>query len=311
MRTGLIFRLTSGADLPAPLPMGLLLASLLGGTLQAQFAAEVVEHLPGQGASGAFADPTAALGPPTRLSGTPMEPSVVSPFQPAWRPGELVTIGAGGHLVIAFEEPVEDHPGNPFGIDLIIFGNAFFTAADQNVPCTGALYAEGGVISVSSDGNDFITIEDTAADGLYPTLGYQDAHPFGSVAGSEPTDFTRPVDPGLADLVTDGLCWEELLLVYDGSGGGTPIDLAPTGLESIRFVRISVPEDPSYLPEVDAVADVAPGTVPADLDGDGRVDGVDLTMLLSAWNETDSPLDLDGDGTITGKDLVLLLGAWD
>ncbi len=50
--------------------------------------------------------------------------------------------------------------------------------------------------------------------------------------------------------------------------------------------------------------------MPADLNGDGIVDGIDLGMLLGAWNATEGPADLNGDGVVNGIDLGLLLGAW-
>jgi len=48
---------------------------------------------------------------------------------------------------------------------------------------------------------------------------------------------------------------------------------------------------------------------PADLNGDGSVNGADLGQLLGAWG-TPGPGDLDGDGSVTGADLGLLLAAW-
>ena len=49
-----------------------------------------------------------------------------------------------------------------------------------------------------------------------------------------------------------------------------------------------------------------------DVNNDGQVDGVDLTLLLGQWNSSgkDLPGDLDEDGFIDGTDLTLLLGAW-
>jgi hypothetical protein len=48
---------------------------------------------------------------------------------------------------------------------------------------------------------------------------------------------------------------------------------------------------------------------PADLNGDGVVDGADLGLLLGAWGQAGAT-DLNGDGTTDGADLGLLLGAW-
>jgi hypothetical protein len=288
----------------------MLLAIGCASGIHGQHAVEVIDYVPGQGNSGAYANPASALGPPTRLSDSTFDPGVVSPFQPAWQPEHLVTIGAGGRLVLAFEEPVVDDPANPFGIDLLVFGNAFFTTSNLEVPCTQALYEEGGMIEVSLDGTTWFAIENVGADGLYPTLGYLDADAFDEGPGAVESDFTKPVDPGIADLVMAGACWDDLLAYYDGSGGGTPIDLAPTGLPAIRFIRISVEENPMFLPEIDAVADVTPAGSPADFDGNGLVDGSDLSRLLGAWGESTSELDLDGDGVVTGGDLSILLGEW-
>jgi hypothetical protein len=46
-----------------------------------------------------------------------------------------------------------------------------------------------------------------------------------------------------------------------------------------------------------------------DLDGDGRVSGSDLGLLLGMWGGPGAA-DLDGDGTVSGSDLGLLLGGW-
>ncbi|MFO0784240.1 MAG: S8 family serine peptidase [Phycisphaerales bacterium] len=54
---------------------------------------------------------------------------------------------------------------------------------------------------------------------------------------------------------------------------------------------------------------VAPG-LPGDLDGSGRVDGVDLGLLLGAWGPGPSEADLSGDGVVDGTDLGVLLSFW-
>ena len=49
-----------------------------------------------------------------------------------------------------------------------------------------------------------------------------------------------------------------------------------------------------------------------DLDGDGLIDGADLSILLGAWGAIDdrSGPDLDLDGVVDGADLTILLGNW-
>jgi hypothetical protein len=49
---------------------------------------------------------------------------------------------------------------------------------------------------------------------------------------------------------------------------------------------------------------------PADLNGDGVVNGADLGILLAAWGSTGGAADLDGDGVVGGADLGVLLALW-
>jgi hypothetical protein len=50
-------------------------------------------------------------------------------------------------------------------------------------------------------------------------------------------------------------------------------------------------------------------TCPADVNGDGMVDVVDLLELLSSWGGG-GPADINGDGLVDVQDLLLLLSAW-
>jgi len=47
-----------------------------------------------------------------------------------------------------------------------------------------------------------------------------------------------------------------------------------------------------------------------DLNGDGLVDGVDLSMLLDAWGNTGGAADLDASGLVNGADLGIVLLSW-
>jgi len=49
--------------------------------------------------------------------------------------------------------------------------------------------------------------------------------------------------------------------------------------------------------------------VPGDFDGNGTVDGADLSTLLNKWGGPGSA-DIDGSGQVAGPDLASLLGAW-
>lgn len=60
--------------------------------------------------------------------------------------------------------------------------------------------------------------------------------------------------------------------------------------------------------QIDAGCAAAP--CPADLTGDGGVDGADLGRLLGAWGGAQVEADLNADGVVDGADLGLLVLAW-
>ncbi|MCH2133380.1 MAG: hypothetical protein MK116_06490 [Phycisphaerales bacterium] len=276
------------------------------------WADEVISHDPGIGGAPGYDNPATTLGPPEQYSGEGVDPGVVSPFQPAWTPVELVSIGAGGHLVLAFDEPIEDHPDNPFGIDLVIFGNAGFIDGAYPAGVVAGLFgADGGDISLSVDGITWMSVPDCLADHAWPTLAWRDVDPYAVEPGQDAADPLMPMDPALdwADLVGAG--WEDVLSAYGQSAGGVGIDLASVSIDQVRFVRIDVAVDALLTPEIDAIVDIPP-RLAADLDGDGTVGVNDLLLMLEAWGPVDpgDPGDVNEDGTVDVNDLLSLLKEW-
>ncbi len=53
-----------------------------------------------------------------------------------------------------------------------------------------------------------------------------------------------------------------------------------------------------------------PATNPADLNNDGVVNGVDLAILLGAWNSSNPIADINRNGLVDGADLTALLASW-
>ena len=200
-----------------------------------------------------------------------------------------------GYVVIAFDHDVVDDPDNPFGVDFIVFGNSMcvkstttgMTALDDPASCvlTASGTWEEAVVEVaqSADGPWYGSDRWRTSDGFAPTLGHMydpanaDTNLYsGNLWWGAKTDATYPFDPRVSYSDCVGLTLAELCQRYNGSAGGTgydladadglPADAAHGGHKWFRYVRISNIEteernehgDYCSIPEVDAVADVAP-----------------------------------------------------
>ena len=90
-----------------------------------------------------------------------------------------------------------------------------------------------------------------------------------------------------------------------------PIDWCPDDPEKTEpgECGCGVPETDS---DGDGIPDCLTPPCPADLDGNGTVDGADLTLLLATWGCTGDGCigDLDGSGTADGADLTVILSSW-
>lgn len=82
-----------------------------------------------------------------------------------------------------------------------------------------------------------------------------------------------------------------------------------TGVSTINNARQMLVGGKKYPELVTELIRLTP-IVFGDLNGDGRVDGADLGLLLGAWGTASPEGDLDGSGAVDGGDLGLLLGAW-
>src|SRR5947207_13559714 len=71
------------------------------------FADAVVSYNPGVGYAPRFTNPLAALGEPSRTN--PFG-EATDPFDPPYGTNQIVSIGAGGHLVVRFHTPILNHP---------------------------------------------------------------------------------------------------------------------------------------------------------------------------------------------------------
>jgi hypothetical protein len=110
------------------------------GARAGEFADAVAAYAP---APGQFVN-TAAYNDPARALGAPVGGGTL-----AGDTSKVVTLGGfGGSITLRFSTPVLDDPCNPFGLDLVVFGNAFWVSGNAN-----RRWAEAAVVEVSRDEN--------------------------------------------------------------------------------------------------------------------------------------------------------------
>src|SRR6478752_6481915 len=95
-------------------------------TGRAQFASSVISYNAGSGTTAAYQDPTRSLGAPTTFIGY----QDADPFNPAYSASHLVSVGAGGSLTLAFNQPIFN-TSHAFGLDFNIFGNTGFIITNR------------------------------------------------------------------------------------------------------------------------------------------------------------------------------------
>lgn len=120
---------------------------------------------------------------------------------------EVLSLGAGGEIVLSFDSNIVDGPGP----DFMVFENPFWVRNDP-----GNVWFELGEVSVSQDGVTWLTFPCAAQGGDIPGQ-------WPGCAGWSPTkvydsETLVPLDPDLT--------------------GGDAFDLSDLGLESVRYVRI-------------------------------------------------------------------------
>lgn len=245
--------------------------------LRSAFATVVFEYLPGEGQfvnDPNFNDPLRALGPP--IGGGTLDPDE----------SKLVTLGNhGGSITLGFAVTVWDDPTNPWGLDAIVFGNAFYLGGNPNLR-----FGEAGVIEIAFDlngngvpddpwylipGSDlpepmeqqrngfFLLPDDPYAfppilnlhnDGREAFLGYGDMTPvlrLGDLDGDNVVDDFEMTAEVFYTVPDDPF----EVGVSLGSGGGDAFDIAwavdpltnePAGLRGFDFIRISTGADGDF-----------------------------------------------------------------
>lgn len=119
------------------LPIAVMLAGAFAAHGEDPWADVLIDYSPDQPVTG-FTDPLKALGAP--VGGTAAAPDNTS----------VVSLGVpGASITLAFDTPVTDDPANPFGLDCIVFSNAFWVGGNPQ-----RKFQEPAVIEISADVNN-------------------------------------------------------------------------------------------------------------------------------------------------------------
>lgn len=260
-------------------------------TVSSPYPLELAEALPPFSRSPLYADPLAVLGEPTTMAQNlaffgPPDPFRVKLVEPAYNLDldgnkTLLTLEEGsqeegkvyGSVTVKFDHPVYDDPANPYGVDFLVFGNTFYvgkgivndTTDMRSYYLSGGAFTEPMKVSVSPDGERWYTYEEGPyCDTEFPTHGFHwDAGLFertGNGWTKKKMDFTKPVNPALSSVLgveEKYLSAAEAISLYAGSGGGTGFDLAESGFDFIRFIRVEAADGFSS-GEIDAFSAVRP-----------------------------------------------------
>jgi len=163
--------------------------------------------------------------------------------------------------------------GAQLQLELFFGANSFFSPTTPDTIVTGPNFA------VSEEGDIHVHPFHSIAGGVEPGLFLMEFEIESNVGGVEKSD-----------------PFFYVYALFGETSDGDMIDQQDQ-TEAIQWVQDNLIDAPS----------------PADLNGDGKVDGADLGQLLLAWDPigpVNSPADLNGDNKVDGADLGQLLLAW-
>jgi hypothetical protein len=192
----------------------------------------------------------------------------------------ILTLNAGSEIIVRFAQPLSNHPAHPYGVDLLVFGNSFYspnrfineTTDLATCVLNGTIFTEPLKVSVSpgftGQNGEVANDPDTwpwyrydhgpYADGIFPTQ----AHHWNRATtnwSDELMDFTKPVNPAMQSIISaGGLTAADAIDLYAGAGGGAGFDLGESGFAWIQYVKVEGIDPDFSVGEVDAFAAVRP-----------------------------------------------------
>jgi hypothetical protein len=147
----------------------------------------------------------------------------------------------------------------------------------------------------------------------------------GDCSGCDESFVGGASDSLTVEMTSNGVDWVQIDRIQTGdigSEGGwitkrvTISDfVTPTSSVQVRFTAEDSGEETVVEAAIDGltiesqVCNDAPDC-PGDVDGNGVIDGSDLSLVLGFWSQTGGPADVNQDGLVDGTDLAILLGGW-
>jgi hypothetical protein len=193
---------------------------------------------------------------------------IESAYWTATNGSDVITeITPGGQITVNMGRKVYDAPNNPYGIDLIVYGNSFFSASGvsgvigdftdlNSALLSSGFYGHSTTVSVSQDGTNWFNYPNTSA--LFPDNAYRwdDTNQSWTAEESWPT---KPLNPSVYTMSFNKLPAASAQDQFNNSAGGTGFDLKASGYPWIQYVRVQ-PGPGSYT-VIDAIAAVDPVVV--------------------------------------------------
>ena len=228
--------------------------------------------------------PTAVLGRPTlkfidhfglgKDAGSIHRSKIIEP--PYWtdpNTNDVITeINPGGQITVNMGRKIYDDPNNPYGIDLIICGNSFYSASgysgsevDDSTDLGVAKITSGSgsgifghttVVSVSQDGVNWYSYPQVSV--LYPDDAYRwdDTNHCWT---DEQMNQTKPLNPTMSFPANSTVA--NALDQFIGACGGTGYDLKQSGFPWIQYVRVQAVTNAGAYTVIDSIAAVDPVVV--------------------------------------------------
>jgi hypothetical protein len=280
-------------------PQTLILALGLVGALSVSaspFATEIVRAT-GPFGPGPYHDPNAVLGAPATWFHDPFAMFSggdtnrrVKLVEPAFHHSPtntgalgtnlILTLNADSEIIVRFAQPLSNHPARPYGVDLLVFGNSFYSPnqfineTTDLAACVlnGTIFTEPLKVSVSpgftGQAGELADDPDTwpwyrydsgpYADSVFPTQAYHWNRATTNWS-DELMDFTKPVNPAMQSILSaGGLTAADAIDLYAGAGGGAGFDLGESGFTWIQYVKVEGIDPDFSVGEVDAFAAVRP-----------------------------------------------------